>query len=90
MTNYPYFTNYYIASQESNPFNVLVISGDKRFALTRHLILRAKAILQKVAGGSPVNLPLFVTAGQIGYEGKLGQKNLNHGIRTGIQVFFPL
>ncbi len=43
MTNYPYFTNYYHASQESNPFNVLVISGDKRFALTQHLILTGKS-----------------------------------------------
>ncbi len=65
-----------MAGQESNPFNVLLISADKRFALTRHLILRAQVVLQKVAGGSPVNIPLFVTHGQIGYEGKLGFKNL--------------
>jgi Putative porin len=76
LTNFPYFTNYYQAAQESNPFNVLVVSANKRFALTRHLILRATAVLQKVAGGSPVNIPLFVTQGQIGYEGKLGFKNL--------------
>ena len=76
LTNYPYFYNYYQAGQESNPFNVLLISADKRFALTRHLILRAQVVLQKVAGGSPVNIPLFVTNGQIGYEGKLGFKNL--------------
>jgi hypothetical protein len=76
LTNYPYFYNYYQAGQESNPFNVLVVSANKRFALTRHLILRTTAILQKVAGGSPVNIPLFVTQGQIGYEGKLGFKNL--------------
>lgn len=76
MNNFPYFNDYYIASQETNPFNVLVVSADKRFALTRHLILRAQGILQKVAGGSPVNIPLFVTTGQIGYEGSLGFKNL--------------
>ncbi|HCL83365.1 MAG TPA: hypothetical protein DIC22_05280, partial [Chitinophagaceae bacterium] len=76
MNNYPYFTDYYIAAQETNPFNVLVVSADKRFALTNHLILRTLALVQKVAGGSPVNIPLFVTTGQIGYEGKLGFKNL--------------
>jgi hypothetical protein len=76
LTNYPYFTNYYHAAQESSPFNVLIISADKRFALTRHLIVRAMAVLQKVAGNSPVNIPLFVTTGQFGYEGKLGLKNL--------------
>jgi hypothetical protein len=76
MTNYPYFTNYYHAAQESNPFNVLIVSADKRFALTRHLIVRAMAVVQKIAGNSPVNIPLFVTTGQIGYEGKLGLRNL--------------
>jgi len=76
VTNYPYFYNYYIAAQESNPFNVLVVTADKRFALTRHLILRMMASLQKVAGNSPVHIPLFVTTGQIGYEGNLGFKSL--------------
>jgi hypothetical protein len=76
LNNYPYFTNYYIAAQETNPFNVLIISADKRFALSRHLILRAMAAVQKVAGASPVNIPLFVTHGQIGYEGTLGFRNL--------------
>jgi hypothetical protein len=76
LNNYPYFTNYDVPSQASSPFNVLIVSGDKRFALTRHLILRALVDLQKEAGNSPVNIPLFVTHGQIGYEGKLGQKNL--------------
>jgi hypothetical protein len=76
LNNYPYFDKYYLAAQATNPFNVLVISADKRFALTRHLILRANVILQKEAGASPVHIPLFVTTGQIGYEGKFGLKNL--------------
>src|SRR4029078_12534830 len=58
VTNYPYFYSYYIAAQESNPFDVLVVTADKRFALTRHLILRMMASLQKVAGNSPVHIPL--------------------------------
>jgi hypothetical protein len=89
LNNFPYFTNYYIAAQESNPFNVLVVSADKRFALTRHLILRASAVLQKVAGGSPVNIPLFVTHDQIGYEGKLGQKNLVIAFGLEFRYFTP-
>jgi hypothetical protein len=84
MNNYPYFTGYYIAEQETNPFNVLIISANKRFALTRHLILRASATVQKVAGASPVHIPLFVTQDQIGYEGKLGFKNLV--LATGLEI----
>jgi hypothetical protein len=84
VTNYPYFQDYYIAAQETNPFNVLIISAEKRIALSRHLILRASAFIQKVAGASPVHIPLFVTLDQIGYEGKLGLKNLV--LATGIEV----
>jgi hypothetical protein len=89
MNNFPYFYNYYQAGQESNPFNVLIVSANKRFALTRHLILRATAVVQKVAGGSPVNIPLFVTQGQIGYEGKLGFKNLNIAYGLEFRYYTP-
>lgn len=84
MNNYPYFKDYYLAAQETNPFNVLIVSADKRFALTRHLILRASAVVQKVAGASPLHIPLFVTTDQIGYEGKLGLKNLV--LATGLEI----
>jgi hypothetical protein len=53
------------------------------------LILRAAAVLQKVAGGSPVNIPLFVTQGQIGYEGKLGFKNLNIAYGLEFRYYTP-
>jgi hypothetical protein len=76
LTNYPYFADYYQAKQQASPFNVLVVSADKKFALTRHFVVRVQAVLQKEAGNSPVNIPLFVTTGQFGYEGKLGFKNL--------------
>jgi hypothetical protein len=89
VTNYPYFNNYYVAAQESSPFNVLIVSADKRFALTRHLILRALVVLQKEAGNSPVNIPLFVTHGQIGYEGKLGYKNLMLSFGVEFRYFSP-
>jgi hypothetical protein len=84
VTNYPYFQDYYIAAQETNPFNVLIISADKRIALSRHLILRASLVVQKVAGASPVHIPLFVTTDQIGYEGKLGLRNLV--LATGLEI----
>jgi len=89
LNNYPYFDKYYLAAQETNPFNVLVISADKRFALSRHLILRALVVLQKEAGASPVNIPLFVTTGQIGYEGKFGLKNLVIAFGVEFRYFSP-
>ena len=89
VTNYPYFNNYYLAAQQSSPFNVLIVSADKRFALTRHFILRALVVLQKEAGNSPVNIPLFVTHGQLGYEGKLGYKNLMLAFGVEFRYFSP-
>ena len=89
VTNYPYFYNYYQAAQETSPFNVLIVSADKRFALTRHLILRALVVVQKEAGNSPVNIPLLVTHGQIGYEGKLGYKNLMIAFGVEFRYFTP-
>ena len=76
ITNYTFFHDYYIADQESNPFNVLRISAEKVFILHKNWIWRAQVVLQQKAGGSPINLPLLVTTNQIGYEGKLGFKNL--------------
>ena len=76
LNNYPYFQDYYLAAQESNPFNILQVSAEKVVAVGRHWVLRANLILQQRAGNSPVNIPLFVTHDQFGYEGKLGFKNL--------------
>ena len=89
LTNYPYFKNYYIAAQDVSPFNVLIVSADKRLALTRHLIVRVLAVLQKEAGNSPVNIPVFVTHGQIGYEGKLGFRNLVIAFGLEFRYFTP-
>ena len=89
LTNYPYFNNYYIAAQDVSPFNVLIVSADKRFALTRHLVLRVLAVLQKEAGNSPVNIPVFVTHGQLGYEGKLGFRNLAIAFGLEFRYFTP-
>jgi hypothetical protein len=76
LSNYPYFQNYFQAAQESNPFNILQITAEKTFMISRYWVLRTKLIMQQRAGNSPVNIPLFVTHDQFGYEGKFGFKNL--------------
>ena len=89
LNNYPYFRNYYLAAQESNPFNILQVSADKVFTVGRHWVLRAKLILQQRAGNAPVNIPLFVTHDQFGYEGKLGYKNLLIAFGLEMRYFTP-
>jgi Putative porin len=76
MNNYTYFEDYYHATQQTNPFNILQVQLDKVFLLTRHWVLRMLIELQQKAGNSPLNLPFFTTYDQIAYEGKLGFKNL--------------
>ncbi len=89
MTNYPYFQDYYKASQETNPFNILEISAEKVIHVSRYWVLRTKLILQKRAGSAPVNIPLFVTHDQFGYEGKLGIKNLLIAFGVELRYFSP-
>jgi Putative porin len=89
LTNYPYFSDYYFPSQSSNPFNVLQVSASKRFALSRHFIVHTMVTVQQKAGNSPVNIPLFVTFDQFGYEGKLGFKNLLIAFGLELRYFSP-
>ncbi|MDP4212412.1 MAG: putative porin [Bacteroidota bacterium] len=89
LNNYPYFQNYYEAAQESNPFNILQISADKVIHVSRRWVLRTKLILQQRAGNSPVNIPLFVTHNQFGYEGKLGFKNLVIAFGVELRYYSP-
>ncbi|HVY74359.1 MAG TPA: putative porin [Puia sp.] len=89
LNNYPYFTDYYVAAQESNPFNVLQLAGDKVFVFARHWVLRAHLVLQQRAGNAPVNIPLLVTNDQFGYEGKFGFKNLNIAFGLEFRYYTP-
>lgn len=84
LTNYSYFTNFYHAKQNASPFNLLQISAEKEIKLTKHLKWDLEITLQQKAGNGPVNVPLLFTRNRIGYEGKLGFKNLI--ISTGVEI----
>ena len=76
ITNYTYFKDYYHADQSGALFNLLQVSAEKMFSLTRHLKWYAELTVQQKAGAAPVNVPLVYTRSRIGYEGNLGFKNL--------------
>jgi len=84
MTNYAYYQNYYQQRQETSPFNILEISAQKEFTVARHWKWRALAVVQEVAGSSPVHVPLLTMWNQFGYEGSLGFPNLlaNFGVEA--------
>ncbi|MEO6915912.1 MAG: putative porin [Chitinophagaceae bacterium] len=76
ITNYTYFTDFYKADQSAAVFNLLQVSADKRFRLTKHWNLYSNLTVQQKAGSAPVNVPLVYTSQRITYEGSLGFKNL--------------
>jgi hypothetical protein len=89
VTNYLYFRNFYQPQQEGSPFNVLRISASKTFTFFRRFKWHADVYVQQKTGNVEVNMPLLFTRNRIGYEGKLGFRNLNIAIGTEIRYHTP-
>lgn len=77
ITNYSYFSEFYKAEQEESLFNLLRVTLEKRFGLGKNFAWYTDVHLQQKTGDVPLEVPLFFTRNRIGYEGKLGLKNLN-------------
>jgi hypothetical protein len=79
VTNYIYFSDYYVINQTSTVFNVLQVAANKIFEFGRkkQWKWRAEAYFQQTIGNAPVNLPLVFTRNRFGYEGNLGYRRLN-------------
>lgn len=81
--NYIYFKNISQAEQEGTLFNVLQLSAQKKFRLSRRWNWYAEAFAQQATPNAPVNLPLLFTRNRLAYEGKMF-KNLN--LSTGLEL----
>lgn len=77
VTNYTYFSGFYKAQQEEALFNLLQVSVEKVIRLGKNWVWHADVYVQQKTGDAPLNVPLIFTRTRIGYEGKLGLKNLN-------------
>ncbi|MCG2615562.1 putative porin [Terrimonas sp. NA20] len=77
MTNYTYVKNMSELAQEGTLFNMLQISAQKTINLGRWWKWHADIYYQQRIGNAEVNVPTLYTRNRIGYEGKLGLKNLN-------------
>lgn len=76
ITNLAYFNGIYQADQASSLFNVLQVTAEKQIRIWRNWNWRTWIVLQQRAGNGPANMPLITTRNQVGYDGKLGFKNL--------------
>lgn len=83
ITNYTYVTDFYKLKQFEPVFNLLRISAQKIFRLSKHLNWYADVYVQQKTGASPVHVPLLFTRNRIAFEGKFF-RNLN--LSTGLEV----
>jgi hypothetical protein len=84
LSNYIYLAEYFRLQQEGTLFNVVRVSMEKVFSISKRFTWRADIYLQQVIGEAPVHLPALYMRHRIGYEGNFGFKNLN--IATGLEL----
>jgi len=89
ISNYTYFEDYNKAQQQSTLFNILQINAEKIFSLGKNWKWRSSVAYQQKAGPAPVNFPAIVTHNQIGYEGKLGFRNLDVAFGLEFRYYTP-
>jgi hypothetical protein len=89
LSNYSYYSGFLQPDQYSTVFNVLKLTGEKQFSLGKGWNWRTWVIVQKIAGSAPLNLPLLLTRNQIGYDGKLGFKNLLISFGLELRYYTP-
>jgi hypothetical protein len=87
MTNYTYYSGYMQVAQASKLFNVLQVSAEKIFKIGGSWNWKTWVILQQRVGDGPVNLPLFTTRNQLGYDGTLGFRNLRISFGAEMRYF---
>ncbi len=83
LTNYSYFDSMYSVKQEGNLFNLLHISAEKKFKLSRRWNLYSEVHIQQYTGNPPVRVPFFLTRNRLAFEGNF-YKNLF--LSTGVEI----
>jgi len=87
ISNYSYFTDYFKQRQQGALFNILQVSVRKQFTIHGPWKWRTMAMVQQVAGSSPVHVPNFLSTNQVGYDGSFGFKNLNISFGAEIRYY---
>jgi len=69
INNYLYFDSFFSARQYATLFNVLHVTAEKKFKITKHLNWYLDGHLQQATGNAPVNIPLLLMRNRIAFEG---------------------
>lgn len=83
VNNYTYCDSFFNVNQETSLFNVLHVSAEKAFKLSKYFNWYVEAHLQQTTGNPPVHVPLFLMRNRLAFEGNF-YKNLF--LSTGIEV----
>jgi len=83
VNNFMYFDSFYTAKQEATLFNVIHISAEKKFRLSKRWNWYTEIHIQQTTGNPPVNIPFFFTRNRIAFEGNF---YTNLFISTGVEV----
>ena len=83
VNNYAYFDSFFVAKQEATLFNVLHVSAEKAFHLSKYIHWYTEVHLQQATGGASVNLPFLLTRNRIAFEGNF---YTNLFLSTGIEI----
>ena len=83
VNNYTYFDNFFNPQQESTLFNVLQISAEKKFKLTKFFNWYSEVNLQQSTGKPPIDIPSVITRNRIVFEANFF-KNLF--LSTGLEI----
>lgn len=89
ISNYTYFKDYKEAAQYGRLFNMLQVTAEKQIKIGGKWNWRTWLVLQQLTGNPPVNVPLFLTRNQIGYDGNLGFKNLLTSFGIELRYYTP-
>lgn len=83
VNNYMYFDSFFSAKQYATLFNVLQLTAEKKFRLSKHWNWYTEIHLQQTTGQPPVNLPFILTRNRIAFEGNFAT---NLFLSTGLEV----
>jgi len=85
VTNYTYFDNFFAVQQSSTLFNVLHISAEKKFKLTKRWNWYTEVHVQPTTGNPPVHMPFLLLRNRLAFEDN-GKFFTNLFISTGVEI----
>ena len=83
LNNLLYFNNFFSVQQESSVVNVLHLSLEKKFKLSKNINWYSELHFQQTTGNVPINIPTFFTRQRIAFEGNF---YTNLFLSTGLEI----